>query len=97
MLDENNSLLTAVSEEEAATVCGGKGIKYTVNPDGSVTVISSQTGLVLGTNVTVDSVFTLGGVASPSPVSLEDTTPASSTPTEPNSAYINLTGLTFPS
>ena len=31
MLDENNSLLTTVSEEEAATVCGGYTLTFDAN------------------------------------------------------------------
>ncbi len=35
MLDQNNSLLTAVSEEEAATVCGGGTYSLTFDAKGN--------------------------------------------------------------
>ena len=52
MLDQNNSLLTAVSEEEAATVCGGGAYSLTFDAKGNAVLTyitgTSQTGQKTG-------------------------------------------------
>ncbi len=42
MLDENNSLLTAVSEEEAATVCGGYSLTFDANGNPILNLTTDQ-------------------------------------------------------
>ncbi|MBR8838308.1 MAG: hypothetical protein DSM106950_30980 [Stigonema ocellatum SAG 48.90 = DSM 106950] len=95
MLDENNSLLTAVSEEEAATVSGGT-VTYTYNPDGTITVNGLSSGEIFGKNVIVGSSFKLGALVGP--VSLAQTTPtppnSTSTSTDPNNPKNIYVGLT---
>ena len=94
MLDENNSLLTAISDEECANVRGG-GYGIIFNPDGSITLTSLDTGLVLGNNVTVKSSFIIDPNSPNQTISLGASDPTNSTtPSSPNSSNYVIVSLT---
>ncbi len=94
MLDKKNSLLTAVSDEECATVRGG-GDGFTVNPDGTLTFTSSSTGIFLGKILTVNSLIKFDPTAANPTISLGASEPTSSpTPSSPdpnNNVSVSLT------
>lgn len=95
MLDKNNSLLTAISDEECATVCGGYGFIF--NPDGSISFTSTSSGETIqqnGNDVTSTKFTSTTTLTFSSENSLPTLQGSASTP-DKNQAPINFSLLKF--